>query len=241
MFAIRMHFMGEYWIIENMCLKIWYMPLKPAIRWFPLGRLLLTLMKGNNLQTKKTSAKHTRKCQGNKRNMTRTETFLTPTFSFMDFCGFRAVSEWFHTPLGGLADLDGRNNWQTEKTWTQHTRKCQTARCIFNSMSSGVILRHLPRTSASRMAHRLRQTSIIFRDVEFLLAHRRSKWTNSEAGNSNTSIYYAFYVQIVSQKLTTVCLFEQSELLSSAWHTEFHGISNIQTWRWSTLYSYGFY
>ena len=26
-----MHFKGEYWIIENMCLKIWYMPLKPAI------------------------------------------------------------------------------------------------------------------------------------------------------------------------------------------------------------------
>ena len=31
MFAIWMHFKGEYWIIENMCLKIWYMPLKPAI------------------------------------------------------------------------------------------------------------------------------------------------------------------------------------------------------------------
>ena len=26
-----MHFKGEYWIIENMCLKIWYMSLKPAI------------------------------------------------------------------------------------------------------------------------------------------------------------------------------------------------------------------
>ena len=26
-FAIWMHFKGEYWIIENMCLKIWYMPL----------------------------------------------------------------------------------------------------------------------------------------------------------------------------------------------------------------------
>ena len=26
-----MHFKGEYWIIENMCLKIWYMPLEPAI------------------------------------------------------------------------------------------------------------------------------------------------------------------------------------------------------------------
>ena len=31
MFAIWMHFKWEYWIIENMCLKIWYMPLKPAI------------------------------------------------------------------------------------------------------------------------------------------------------------------------------------------------------------------
>ena len=31
------------------------------------------------------------------------------------------------------------------------------------------------------MAHRLRQTSLIFRQVEILLAHRRSKWTNSEA------------------------------------------------------------
>ena len=26
-----MHFKGEYWIIGTMCLKIWYMPLKPAI------------------------------------------------------------------------------------------------------------------------------------------------------------------------------------------------------------------
>ena len=40
------------------------------------------------------------------------------------------------------------------------------------------------RTCASRMAHRLRQTSLIFRQVEILLAHRRSKWTNSEAGKS---------------------------------------------------------
>ena len=31
MFAIWMHFKGEYWIIENMCLKIWYMPLQPDI------------------------------------------------------------------------------------------------------------------------------------------------------------------------------------------------------------------
>ena len=54
------------------------------------------------------------------------------------------------------------------------------------------------RTCASRMAHRLRQTSIIFR------------------------------------------LFEQSERSSSAWHTKFHGISNIQTWMWSTLQSCGF-
>ena len=36
-------------------------------------------------------------------------------------------------------------------------------------------------------------------------------------------------------------LFEQSEQSSSAWHTKFHGISNIQTWMWSTLHSYGFY
>ena len=28
-----MHFKGEHWIIENMCLKIWYMPLKPATNW----------------------------------------------------------------------------------------------------------------------------------------------------------------------------------------------------------------
>ena len=27
----------------------------------------------------------------------------------------------------------------------------------------------------------------------------------------------------------------------SAWHTKFHGISNIQTWMWSTSHSYGFY
>ena len=92
------------------------------------------------------------------------------------------------------------------------------------------------------MAHRLRQTSIIFRQVEILVAHRRSKWTNSEAGNSNLSIYYAFNVYtLVNQKLTTICLSEQSALSSSAWHTKFHGISNIQTWMWSTLHSYGFY
>ena len=40
------------------------------------------------------------------------------------------------------------------------------------------------RTCDSRMAHRLRQTSLIFRQVEILLAHRRSKWANSEAGKS---------------------------------------------------------
>ena len=27
----------------------------------------------------------------------------------------------------------------------------------------------------------------------------------------------------------------------SAWHTKFHGISNIQTWMWSTSHSYGLY
>ena len=43
------------------------------------------------------------------------------------------------------------------------------------------------RTCASRMAHRLRQTSIIFRQVEILLAHRRSKWTNSEAAAQATT------------------------------------------------------
>ena len=48
MFAIWMHFKGEYWIIENMCLKIWYMPLKPAIDihniWYmpPIGLILHT-------------------------------------------------------------------------------------------------------------------------------------------------------------------------------------------------------
>ena len=48
------------------------------------------------------------------------------------------------------------------------------------------------RTCTSRMAHRLHQTSIIFRQVEILLAHRRSKWINSEADNSN--IHYVFNV-----------------------------------------------
>ena len=55
------------------------------------------------------------------------------------------------------------------------------------------------RTCASRMAHRLRQTSIIFRQVEILLAHRRSKRTNSEAGSSNISIYYAFNVRLLTK------------------------------------------
>ena len=36
------------------------------------------------------------------------------------------------------------------------------------------------------------------------------------------------------------CLNSQKQS-SSAWHTKFHGISNIQTWMWSTLHSYGFY
>ena len=44
------------------------------------------------------------------------------------------------------------------------------------------------RTRASRMVHRLRQTSIIFRHVEFLLARRLSKWTNSAI--YIISIYY---------------------------------------------------
>ena len=65
-------------------------------------------------------------------------------------------------------------------------------------------------TCASRMAHRFRKTSIIFRHVEFLLAQRRSRWTNSEAGND------AFNAQ--------------PHLSSAAWHTKFHGISNIQKW-----------
>ena len=55
------------------------------------------------------------------------------------------------------------------------------------------------KTCASRMAHRLRQTSIIFHQVEILLAHRRSKWTNSEAGSSNISIYYAFNVSLLTK------------------------------------------
>ena len=143
------------------------MPLEPAIRWFS-WEALADLDERNNLQTKKTSAKHPRKCQGNKRNMTRTETFLTPTFSVMDFCGFRAVSEWFQTSLGGLADLDGRNNLHSEKSRTQHTRKCQTARCIFQQYEFWHDPTLFTRTCASRMAHRLRQTSIIFRHVEFL-------------------------------------------------------------------------
>ena len=95
------------------------------------------------------------------------------------------------------------------------------------------------RTCASRMAHRLRQTSTIFRQVEILLA--QSKWTSSEAGSSNISIYYAFNVRLLTKSWQPICLFEQSELSSSAWHTKFHGISNIQTWMRSTLHSYGFY
>ena len=60
------------------------------------------------------------------------------------------------------------------------------------------------RTCASRMAHRLRQTSKIFRQVEILLAHRRSKWTNSEAGNYKKKkkyiyIYYAFNARLLTK------------------------------------------
>ena len=87
------------------------------------------------------------------------------------------------------------------------------------------------RTCASRMAPCLRQTSIIFRQVEILLAHRRSKWTNSEAGNSNISIYYAFNVRLIAKSWQPyACLNSQNyQLSSSAWHTKFHGISNLQT------------
>ena len=92
------------------------------------------------------------------------------------------------------------------------------------------------------MAHRLRQTSIIFRQVEILLAHRRSKWTNWFWSRQLKYIYFlCVSCTLRNQKLTTICLLGQSELSSSAWHTKFHGISNIQTWMWSTLHSYGFY
>ena len=47
------------------------------------------------------------------------------------------------------------------------------------------------RTCANRMAHRLPQTWIIFCHLKFPMAHRWSKWPNSEAGNLNISIYYA--------------------------------------------------
>ena len=47
---------------------------------------------------------------------------------------------------------------------------------------------------ASDMAHcvNLHQTSIIFRHLKILLAHRWSKWTSFEAGKSNISVYYKF-------------------------------------------------
>ena len=67
------------------------------------------------------------------------------------------------------------------------------------------------KTCTSRMAHRFRQTSIIFRQVEILLAHRRSKWTNSEASNSNISIYYAFNVHLLTKNWQTyACLNSQN-------------------------------
>ena len=56
--------------------------------------------------------------------------------------------------------------------------------------------RPFTRTCACRMAHRLRQISIIFRRLEFLLAHGWSKWTSPEAGNSNSYILFcAFNIQ----------------------------------------------
>ena len=53
-----------------------------------------------------------------------------------------------------------------------------------------------PRTRASRMAYRLRQTSMIFRHLEIPLAHQWSKWTNPEASNLNLSIYYIRFICI---------------------------------------------
>ena len=50
------------------------------------------------------------------------------------------------------------------------------------------------RTCANHMAHRLRQTSIIFRHLKFPRAHRWSKWPKSEAGNFNISIEYTMHV-----------------------------------------------
>ena len=51
------------------------------------------------------------------------------------------------------------------------------------------------------MAHRLRQTSLIFRQVEILLAHRRSKWANSEAGKS----FQPFHKSLASLPKTAPC------------------------------------
>ena len=35
------------------------------------------------------------------------------------------------------------------------------------------------------------------------MAHRWSKWPNSEAGSLNTSIYYAFNKRLLTKKVTT--------------------------------------
>ena len=41
----------------------------------------------------------------------------------------------------------------------------------------------------------IRQASLIFRHVEFTLAHRRSKWTSSDASNSN--VIYRFTMRLM--------------------------------------------
>ena len=55
------------------------------------------------------------------------------------------------------------------------------------------------RTCANRMAHRLPQTWVIFCHLKFPMAHRWSKWPNSEAGNLNISIYYALNKHLVAK------------------------------------------
>ena len=138
-----MHFKGEYWIIENMCLKIWYMPLKPAIRWFPLGRLLLTLMKGTIYRQKRRQ----QNIQGNARETKGTWQERRHFLHLPSASWTSVVSERFQSgfrPLWGVWLILMEGTIYRQKRVEHNTQgNAKQHDVSSNSTSSGVILRYL--------------------------------------------------------------------------------------------------
>ena len=147
----------------------------------------------------------------------------------------------------------GKNEaWQWRSRWDE---KGMVIKCIFlaqsASTSPGAIQSHFLELAPTAW-HHLRQTSIIFRHLKFPMAHRWSKRPNSEGGNLNICIFiylfiYFFYlIYLFTMHLIKLC-FPKSDIhiavrtIILRMAHQFHGISNMQTWMWSTLYSYGFF